>query len=188
MRRSIFCALCTISLVMFSPHPAFSQWTAVITGAETQRPWCPKPGLCGNYWVTGSVSISANGSTVTADYQQGSTVSSLASALCSRMTSSFPVQCTGTSGGTINISDPGNFLLSGSSGVDFPPPTNKPAFTISFPPASGFVNPKYVIVGVTYAPPGSQSSVTYQQTKNLGSATALSGYWQNMSATSVAVS
>ncbi|HEY7402196.1 MAG TPA: hypothetical protein VIB39_01640 [Candidatus Angelobacter sp.] len=42
--------------------------------------------------------------------------------------------------------------------------------TISIP---GYINPKYVVVGVIYAPPGSQSSVTYSTTNFLSSTTAI---------------
>jgi hypothetical protein len=40
--------------------------------------------------------------------------------------------------------------------------------------ASGYVNPKYVILGVTYAPPGSQSFVQYTDSLTIGTNTSLS--------------
>jgi hypothetical protein len=39
---------------------------------------------------------------------------------------------------------------------------------------TGFINPKYVVVGVTYAPPGSSSSVTYANTTMVGNTTNIS--------------
>jgi hypothetical protein len=39
---------------------------------------------------------------------------------------------------------------------------------------SGFINPKYVVVGVTYAPPGTGSTVTYTNTTSVGSTTNVS--------------
>lgn len=38
----------------------------------------------------------------------------------------------------------------------------------------GFVNPKFVIVGVTYAPPGPSSSITYTGTTSIGNTTTIS--------------
>jgi sugar lactone lactonase YvrE len=38
---------------------------------------------------------------------------------------------------------------------------------------SGFINPKYVVVGVVYAPPGSSSSVTYTNTTSVGDTTTI---------------
>jgi hypothetical protein len=37
----------------------------------------------------------------------------------------------------------------------------------------GYINPKYLIVGVTYAPPGSQSSVTYTNNTLVGTSTTI---------------
>jgi hypothetical protein len=39
--------------------------------------------------------------------------------------------------------------------------------------ASGYVNPKYIVLGVTYAPPGSQSFVQYADSTTLGTNTSL---------------
>jgi hypothetical protein len=43
------------------------------------------------------------------------------------------------------------------------------------PNVTGFVNPKYVIVGVTYAPPGPSSNVTYTNSTFVGNTTATTG-------------
>jgi hypothetical protein len=45
--------------------------------------------------------------------------------------------------------------------------------------ATGFVNPKYVVVGVTYAPPGPSSSVTYTDSTLVGNTTTTTGSFQN---------
>jgi hypothetical protein len=59
-------------------------------------------------------------------------------------------------GGTISSS--GNAYT-----IDFYPSLNgSGSATVSEVGAAGYINPKYVIVGVTYAPPGPQSYVTYQ--------------------------
>jgi hypothetical protein len=55
-------------------------------------------------------------------------------------------------------------------------------------PIPGFINPKYIIVGVTYAPPGNQSTVTYQNSKLVGSTIDISHTFTNTTTVSVSVS
>jgi hypothetical protein len=43
----------------------------------------------------------------------------------------------------------------------------------------GFINPKYVIVGVTYAPPGPNSNVTYSNSTLVGNTTTFTDSFQN---------
>ena len=54
--------------------------------------------------------------------------------------------------------------------------------------AMGFINPKYVVVGVTYAPPGSSSSVQYTNTTSVGSTTTISNSFTSGVGFSVSVS
>ena len=42
------------------------------------------------------------------------------------------------------------------------------------PSYQGYIDPKYVVLGVTYAPPGPQSSVTYTDSQGLATTTSLS--------------
>lgn len=53
---------------------------------------------------------------------------------------------------------------------------------------TGFVNPKYVVVGVTYAPPGPGSNVTYTNSTLVGTTTATTSSFQNDLGVSVSVS
>jgi hypothetical protein len=53
---------------------------------------------------------------------------------------------------------------------------------------SAFINPKYVVVGVTYAPPGSSSTVQYTNTTSVGSTTTITGSFQSDVGYSVSVS
>jgi hypothetical protein len=53
---------------------------------------------------------------------------------------------------------------------------------------AGFVNPRYIILGVTYAPPGPQSSVQYSTSTFVGSTTNLSSSFQSQFAQSVSIS
>jgi len=52
---------------------------------------------------------------------------------------------------------------------------------------SGYINPKYLIVGVTYAPPGSQSSVTYTYSLLVGSNTTINNSFSDQTTLKVSV-
>ncbi len=52
---------------------------------------------------------------------------------------------------------------------------------------SGFVNPKYVIIGVMYAPPGAQSSVTYGNNTVTGNSISAASYFADQVNYSVAL-
>jgi hypothetical protein len=56
------------------------------------------------------------------------------------------------------------------------------------PHTAGMINPKYVVVGVTYAPPGSASTVTYANTTMVGSSTNVSTSFTNQTGYTVTVS
>jgi len=60
-----------------------------------------------------------------------------------------------------------------------PTPTPTPAPTPTPTPDSGFVEPKYVVLTVTYAPPGSASSVTYSNSTILGTSSIISNSFTN---------
>jgi hypothetical protein len=53
--------------------------------------------------------------------------------------------------------------------------------------AAGFVNPKYVVVGITYAPPGPSSSVQYTGTTSVGNTTTIANSFANDVGFSVSV-
>lgn len=54
-------------------------------------------------------------------------------------------------------------------------------------PIPGFINPKYIIVGVTYAPPGNQSTVTYLNSKLVGNTTDISHSFSDTTTLSISV-
>jgi hypothetical protein len=60
-----------------------------------------------------------------------------------------------------------------------PPPDPTPTPTPAPTPVSGFVEPKYVVLTVTYAPPGSASSVTYSNSTLLGTSSMISNSFTN---------
>jgi hypothetical protein len=53
---------------------------------------------------------------------------------------------------------------------------------------NGFINPKYVVVGVTYAPPGTSSSVTYTNTTSVGNTVAINDSFSKDVGFSISVS
>jgi hypothetical protein len=53
--------------------------------------------------------------------------------------------------------------------------------------AQGFINPKYIVVGVVYAPPGSASNVTYTNTTSVGNTTTIADSFQNNTSYRVSV-
>jgi hypothetical protein len=55
-------------------------------------------------------------------------------------------------------------------------------------PVTGFINPKYMIVGVTYAPPGAQSNVTYTNSILVGNTSSVSKTFSDQTSVSVSVS
>lgn len=144
---------------------AHAQLTSVAT---FKTGWC-EPGL-GNYVVYTWTYTDAAGahtfpgaSYVYDTYATGDTRNSL---VCKGFTTSLDV-----------FSSDGAYYLTatGSSGS-------------AVPAASGFINPKYVVVGVTYAPPGSSSSVTYTNTTSVGSTTNISSSFTSDVGFSVSVS
>lgn len=54
-------------------------------------------------------------------------------------------------------------------------------------PITGFINPKYVVVGVTYAPPGPSSNVTYTNATSIGNTSNISSSFQSGIGYSVSV-
>ena len=55
-------------------------------------------------------------------------------------------------------------------------------------PITGFINPKYMVVGVTYAPPGSSSTVQYSNTTSVGNTTNISSSFTSDVGYSISVS
>src|SRR5689334_15499714 len=54
-------------------------------------------------------------------------------------------------------------------------------------PIPGFINPKYIIVGVTYAPPGNQSTVSYLNSKLVGNTTDITNSFSDTTTVSISV-
>jgi hypothetical protein len=78
-----------------------------------------------------------------------------------------------TTGVPVNIRNaPGTYTIEEQ---EYPPGTtiNLASTTLTVRGVGGFVNPKYVIVGVTYAPPGPSSSVTYANSTLVGNTTKI---------------
>ena len=57
--------------------------------------------------------------------------------------------------------------------------------TVTVLTTQGFINPKYVVVGVVYAPPGTSSNVTYTNTTSVGNTTTIAKSFQSNTGFSV---
>lgn len=66
-------------------------------------------------------------------------------------------------------------------------PTTTGGASVTLQPVLGFVNPKYVILGVTYAPPGPGSNVTYTSSTAVGNTTTVSSSFSKDVGVSVSV-
>jgi hypothetical protein len=72
--------------------------------------------------------------------------------------------------------------------VDGSGPATGPVEVTPPPPGvQGFINPKYIVVGVTYAPPGSSSYVQYTGTTSIGNTTTIASSFSNAVGFSVSV-
>lgn len=78
--------------------------------------------------------------------------------------------------------------LTGDGYTIFFAPSGDSGGTASLQPIPMYVNPKYIIMAVVYAPPGSQSNVTYSQNTLVGNSTSLSGSFTNQTSQTVSVS
>lgn len=73
-------------------------------------------------------------------------------------------------------------------GVVSPLPASGPTLTGGTDAAvQGYINPKYMIVGITYAPPGSQSYVQYTDTSAIGNTTGISSSLMDQTSLSISV-
>jgi hypothetical protein len=90
-------------------------------------------------------------------------------------------------GGTCIQDPPDPAVLNIPNGViTFNPVNNSGNATASYY-VQGFINPKYVIVGVTYAPPGPSSNVTYTNATSIGNTSTISSSFSNDLGFSVSV-
>lgn len=155
--------------------------SALIGGKEETYQHCGggRNPVCTTESDAGTVTITVNGSTVSTYYGAASTPESIASALCSQMTSSFPAQCTSTAaietGYLVNAYASANYPFSAS--VTKSNPAQGTSFTAAAP--VGKVDPKYYVLSILYAPPGNKSSNGYTNSTTYGTTTTIS---QNFSA------
>jgi hypothetical protein len=142
--------------------------TATISGGEELLPLCSGH-TCTEVWGRSSLSITVNGSTVSTLSAQGSTPESMAAALCNQMTSSFPVQCTGTinngNSATMNLQASSNLQVSTSCRITSPTNVSGCLFSAAL---TGSFNPGYHILSIVYSPPGDASSNGFSNSTSTG--------------------
>lgn len=131
-----------------------------------------RPGLLHTYKVTRFDTFS---------YSQGGTTTSLSG------TADDQWGLVGT-GGTCLADYVDPVTLTGPTFVIvFTPSGQTGSATIQYP-ATGYIDPKYIVVGVTYAPPGPSSTVSYTSSLYLGKTSGLSSSFSNMNSVTVSVS
>jgi hypothetical protein len=134
----------------------------------------------------GVVTIGANGSSVSVDYDQPSTPAELASALCTEMNSSFPVHCTGTTALAHSVN------MNVQASVNYPiSVTLKSNYDVGIGfefAITGAFNPAYYILSVVYAPPGNHSSNGFTNTTSTGATTSIGANFSQGTSTNYSAS
>jgi hypothetical protein len=151
--------------------------TTSISGVEELETSCSgTPIVCQQVWPYGVLTITANGKSVSTIFQQGSTAATLATSLCSQMTSAFPVQCTGKTA-TSSTSE----TLSLQATTDYTVSTSCSQYTPGPGPCAdwtaGMIEqfaPLYYILSVLYAAPGNSSNNGFSNTASNGETTSIS--------------
>jgi hypothetical protein len=114
--------------------------------------------------LTGSVSVQGvsgnDGTTTVVCYENGNQIFSWSTSQNGQDTFSW----TPSSAGTYILYCSGTWHGTEANGTVDTPNLTVPVAT----PPTGFINPKYVVVGVIYAPPGSSSYVQYTNTTSVG--------------------
>lgn len=134
--------------------------------------------------LTGSVSVNGvtgnGGTTSVYCYANGSQIFSWSTSSSGYDTFSW----TPSSTGSYDLYCSGTWSGQYANGTVDTPTITVPVQNSSY---NGFVNPKYVVVGVTYAPPGSSSYVQYTGTTSIGNTTTIASSFSNAVGFSVSV-
>lgn len=131
---------------------------------------------------TSQFAILISSITVSGDFSQSNNCSgSIAFAHHCTMSVGFTPTAAGTRTGSITIK-----YKEGSGSSVFTLTINLTGTGVASP-LVGYINPKYVIVGITYAPPGPNSSVTYTNSTLVGNTITLTSSFSNTVGFSVSV-
>jgi hypothetical protein len=182
MKRAVFVAgLFFAAMIGQAQQPAL----VTVTGGP-DRFICDifRSGRCiGAQYDSGTVTVTISGTNYSVIYGKTSTAAGLAAALAGRIPGAT------VSGSTIAITsnDFANFSLSASVVSSDPVTFGGSAFGVSTADP-GVIFPKYVVLSVLYAPPGSQSFVDYLNTVMVGSASSWSKSFTNSASITVGFS
>lgn len=151
-----------------------------------------EPAYCASYVAnSGLETLTVNGINVSALANMGTTAEDMASQLAQEINTSVPNVSASYNGNFLYITPLNPFTFTLTPTQLFPPnPTfGFLPFTFDiYPPIAGIINPKYLVLAVTYAPPGQNSSVNYGSSTMFGTSTSMTNSFQDGNTVSVSLS
>jgi hypothetical protein len=179
MPRKVYVALAglTAMLALYSPPLHAQAFTGMIqvTGFEYEVPVCKGSNTCFYQWVFGHVYVVVNGTTIgSATFKQGSTTDTVASDLCSSMSTSTTVQCTGTANGILNLGAAAQYAIETDCGNVSPQSELYACAFQAIQVAQVNVSPKFKLLSILYDAPGNLSSNGYSNSATYGTTTSVS--------------
>src|ERR1051326_2120478 len=163
--QSTVSALCTFLLVttivfVVSTFPAQAQGSDQCSVSISTSPDSPVPSgtpVTINATLTGDVVVDTVNATVNSDTGQSCNLSTNSTLNCS-------IKVDSPSSGTHTVSWGCSAFGAGGSGRN----SGSQTFTVQPANPMGSIGPKYIVLAVTYAPPGSNSNVSYTNSTMLG--------------------
>ncbi|MFZ0814534.1 MAG: hypothetical protein WAM78_03390 [Candidatus Sulfotelmatobacter sp.] len=150
-------------------------YTTGSTGARTE------------HWDHGSFTLTVGSSSIEVGYSEASTPESIATALCSLMTSTYPIHCTGASNGFITVTGTENYTIACTQYSYYVGSSFSPCERAGF----GVVQislkelaPEYKVLSIIYDAPGNGSQNGYTQSSTDGTTTGISETFTNGTSTS----
>lgn len=182
-------ALCLLQLLPVTADAQTTTPTVTVSGSELKvcSEWVGSK--CG-FWLydSGTVTVVLNGVNFSVSYNRNSTTTSISSSLANSINGSSVGISASVSGSVISLSSGASDVtsLTATSSTSDPGDFGGPSF---FPDAavSGYINPKYKIVGVAYSVPGLQSYVQYTGTTMMGTSTSTSSSFSTNVASSFTI-
>jgi hypothetical protein len=128
------------------------------------------------HWDHGTFTLTVGSSSISTGYSESSTAESIATALCSLMTSSYPIQCTGTSDGLITVVGTADDTISCTQYSYYVGSSFSPCERAGFNVAQVVivnVAPAYKVISILYDAPGNGSQNGYTNSTTYGTTTTI---------------